>query len=193
MSDGTRIPLAKAEALAMELVEILRPVTDRIEIAGSIRRRKAEVGDIEIVMAPRFEEVPGDLFGDTTDRINHQFKRVLELRREGVLTDRPNSLGHPACGERFQRMLYKGVPCDLFSVVPPRQWGFIFWLRTGPAHQNKTMMTRRSEGGTLPDHMRCRGGRLWVYGRSVPTPEEEDFYREIGLDFVEPERRGLAR
>ena len=38
MSEKTRIPLAEAKALALEVVTLLTPVNSRIEIGGSIRR-----------------------------------------------------------------------------------------------------------------------------------------------------------
>jgi DNA polymerase/3'-5' exonuclease PolX len=56
-------PLAEIEPVARELVELLRPVTTRIEIAGSIRRRKPTCSDIEIVCEPLIGQEPaGDVF-----------------------------------------------------------------------------------------------------------------------------------
>ena len=40
------------------LVKRLGPYTRRIEIAGSLRRQKAYVGDIEIVCIPRIARAP---------------------------------------------------------------------------------------------------------------------------------------
>jgi hypothetical protein len=42
----------------------LAPCCARIQVAGSVRRRKEVVGDIEVVAIPRY--VPAGLFGDCT-------------------------------------------------------------------------------------------------------------------------------
>jgi len=57
----TKLPLSTAITLAESIVTALAPGCSRIAIAGSVRREKPEVGDIEIVCIPR---VTGhDLFG----------------------------------------------------------------------------------------------------------------------------------
>jgi DNA polymerase/3'-5' exonuclease PolX len=49
----TRRPLAEATALATELVDLLRVFCARIEIAGSVRRRRPDIGDLELVVVPQ--------------------------------------------------------------------------------------------------------------------------------------------
>ena len=63
MGGETRWPLRQAAALARSLVTFLEPYCDRIEVAGSVRRQKADVGDIELVLVPKLEQrpVPGQL------------------------------------------------------------------------------------------------------------------------------------
>ena len=65
MSEGPRIPRARALMLAQGLIETLRPHCERIEIAGSLRRGKPDVGDIELVCIPKADEMR-DLFGGVT-------------------------------------------------------------------------------------------------------------------------------
>lgn len=43
---------------AQELLELLRPGVTRIEIAGSVRRGRATVKDLELVALPRQEAAP---------------------------------------------------------------------------------------------------------------------------------------
>ena len=50
--------LRDADALAQRIVDSMRPYSERIEIAGSIRRRKVDPKDIEIVVIPRWSERP---------------------------------------------------------------------------------------------------------------------------------------
>lgn len=194
-----KIPLAQARTLALELVELFGPVCTRIEIAGSVRREKAEVGDIEIVMVPKIEDVedPGDLFGQKVPR-NLQFATCLQLVYNFDLQHRNDKNGHCACGERYQRMIYKGVALDLFCVLPPASWGVLFALRTGPDELNKRLVTQRAKGGLLPDDMKIQDGQLWVThnpgdrnwkGEVVETPEESDFFEEIGVPMLDPRDR----
>src|SRR5436190_14063617 len=60
----TQRPLPDAERIAAAIVADLAPSCACIQVAGSVRRRKEVVGDIEIVAIPRY--VPAGLFGDCT-------------------------------------------------------------------------------------------------------------------------------
>lgn len=60
-SDNGPLPLARAAVLAAELKAALSPSCDRIEIAGSVRRKRPLVNDIDLVLQPMtlFEEAIG--------------------------------------------------------------------------------------------------------------------------------------
>src|SRR3989344_1789872 len=67
---------AEAYAIATAIVEQLRPHCIRIEIAGSLRRKKSEVKDIDIVAIPK-PYYPGGLFGgDGIAGVVNQWKKV---------------------------------------------------------------------------------------------------------------------
>jgi DNA polymerase/3'-5' exonuclease PolX len=61
MSDNEKRPYAQMMTIARAVVERLRPACQRIEIAGSLRRHRPMVGDIEICAIPI---MPTDLFGE---------------------------------------------------------------------------------------------------------------------------------
>ncbi|GAP07512.1 DNA polymerase IV [Anaerolinea thermolimosa] len=168
-----RIPLDEAERIARRYADILTPYCERIEIAGSIRRRKAEVGDIEIVVKPRPFV---DLFGHP----NGYHDPILA----GVLVNKS--------GQRYkQYALPEGLNLDLFIVLPPAQWGVIFALRTGGAEFSRKLVTSKKYGGYLPSLYIIRDGavRRQDTGEVVPTPEESDFFALLGLDFISPQER----
>lgn len=48
MSNNTKLPIKDILPIAQTLVERLRPFCQRIEIAGSLRRKRPMIGDIEI-------------------------------------------------------------------------------------------------------------------------------------------------
>jgi DNA polymerase/3'-5' exonuclease PolX len=62
-----KVPRAEAEAVAAEIMCQLADFCQRWKIAGSIRRKKAEVSDIEIVYVPHQgeRESTGDMFDST--------------------------------------------------------------------------------------------------------------------------------
>ncbi len=56
--------LEEAKAIALRVCERIAPACERVEVAGSIRRGKPQVGDIELVVIPRFEtKTVDDMFG----------------------------------------------------------------------------------------------------------------------------------
>lgn len=60
-----KFPAASAIQVAQSIVAALAPSCQRIEIAGSLRRRKQEVGDIEILYVAKTAEQT-DLLGSWT-------------------------------------------------------------------------------------------------------------------------------
>ena len=60
--DLETIPLKEAQNIAVEICYQLEPFCEKINIAGSVRRKKQEVKDIEIVCVPKLE-TQYDMFG----------------------------------------------------------------------------------------------------------------------------------
>ena len=52
MTAKSRHPLDLAEVTAAVLVKLLAPACERIEVAGSVRRGRLDVGDIELLAVP---------------------------------------------------------------------------------------------------------------------------------------------
>lgn len=178
-----RFPLARAEEVAAALAVALEPACDRIQIAGSIRRRAADVKDIEVVVVPR---VRRDLFGEIDEGPTVLDALVDVMIAAGRLAPRLSTAGVKCMGRRHKRLtaVRSGVPVDLFAVLPPAQWGAILAIRTGPADYSKTLVTECQRAGLV-----CRDGALWRGSDVVPTPEEVDFIRECGLHFQDPWKR----
>ena len=206
MSEKKRIPLARAQTLAVEIVELLAPACERIEIAGSIRREKPMVGDIEIVADPRlrYETMP-DMFGGegVTAVYSELDERCDRLLAEGRLAYRLNAKGHRiGWGEHNKYALYHPqdgsapVPLDLFAVYPPdEQWGVAMVIRTGPADFNPVLISQRPNGA-LPWGWKVQVSD-WTLRNTinqvVPTPDEADFFAAIGLPWIPPAERSVGR
>lgn len=186
MSKGAKISLAQAESLAERIKEELAPACVRIEIAGSVRRRKPQVGDIEIVCIPILSG-PLNLFGEMADPQPAALTVVLnDLISQG-------RLGPPILdGPKWKQFLIPSAPgeikLDLF-ITTAESWGTIFTIRTGGSVFSRQLVTKQAKGGFLPDDMLFANGRLWRNGKALATPEEADVFRELGLPWLEPENR----
>ena len=174
--------LEDAILLAVTWQSRLLPYCERVGIAGSVRRMKPEVHDIEIVVAPLIVETV-DLFGSKIVEMD-MLEQVIEARLQaGDFTLKKN-------GPRFKQLeLPEGITVDLFIVRPSAQWGVIFALRTGPADYSHWLVTHKSYGGALPGYLKMKGGALWYGDELIKTPEEEDFFQAIGVEMVRPEER----
>ncbi|MFA7254037.1 MAG: hypothetical protein WC107_05800 [Patescibacteria group bacterium] len=172
MSEGNRLDHKFASGLAIELTRILRPTCERIEIAGSLRRNKPDVGDIEIVCIP--SEMP-DLFGEMS-------------RNSFAITDKLTGYALIKNGEHFKQIDLKYCKCDLF-ITTPECWGVIFMIRTGSADFSHKMVTPKQYGGYMPGHLKVKDGRLWNGSTVVETPEEKDIFNAYNMEYIIPEMR----
>lgn len=179
----------KAYVLAEKLAQRLERSCEKLQIAGSLRRRVKLVHDIEIVVVPVLEELP-DLLGDTHALRSRLDDTLDELIEERVLRSFPGAKNGPRMKQFAVQPL--GIKVDLFIVLPPAQWGTILAIRTGPAHYSHWLVSRREIGGGLPNHLRVKDGAVMtLYGSNViETPTEESFFALLGIDKVpEPELR----
>lgn len=176
----SRIPLLDAQAIAQRICSELQPFCERVAIAGSIRRRKPLVGDIEIVAAPK-TYLPKNLFGEP----------LPPLSRLDDFDFSP--LGRVVKGgSRYKQLeLAEGMSLDLFIVIPPAQWGVIYMIRTGSAEFSHRMVTPRRMGGKLPSQYHISEGALWQGRELLPTPEEADYFRLCGMEPPDPEERSI--
>jgi DNA polymerase/3'-5' exonuclease PolX len=190
MSNGERKPLDEARALADEVVDLLRPACERIEIAGSIRRRKADIGDVEIVAIPRLDTgEDADLFGGATviDRLG---VRCADLLGTGVFVPRLNKLGRQAIGPALKWVTYRGFNVDVYSADADT-WAVTLAIRTGDAEFSHKLVTPRSQQGFCPSHLEVKGWRVRPRGggEPLPTPEERDVFDALQLRTIAPWQR----
>lgn len=191
MSGIFKFPYQHARELALRYMESLMPYCERIEIAGSIRRKKAEVGDIELVAIPK-TDIVADMFGhplNLSSALDTQTKRLAISWGAVVIKN----------GPRYKKFaLAEGLALDLFIVMPPANWGVIFTIRTGPGEFSNALVTPRNqrtkEGrrGLLPSWARVDEGHVKhrETGKPVgPMPEERDFFKFCELEYILPEER----
>jgi DNA polymerase/3'-5' exonuclease PolX len=194
VSDVERHPLAYAEHVAAELRGLLAPACERIEIAGSVRRRRMEVKDIELVAVPRIETRAGaDLWGssETVDALSWRLASLADvLRPRAVVLHRADGtdVSSRRVGNAYQALEYAGMPIDLFIVRPPAEWGVLFALRTGPGDWNTKIVTDCKRY-----FRRVSGGQVLHFGTVIPCPEERDFFAAVGQPWLDPWERTVER
>jgi DNA polymerase/3'-5' exonuclease PolX len=154
--------LEEAKKIADRVVEEIKPFCDKIEIAGSIRRQKEDVGDIEIVCIP-------------TSNKAFEFKTIV---------DKWKKVKGDALGKYTQRILPEGIKLDLF-IANRDNYGLILLIRTGSAEFSKWII-----GVKLPEAgYKCRGGYLWNKKGDMMAMEEEDIFKLANINYCPPERR----
>ena len=144
----------------------------RGEIAGSLRRRKEVVGDIDIVLSAR-----------DADR-----ERLME-----AFTGHPDVAAVVARGETKSSVtLASGINCDL-RIVDDAEFPFALNYFTGSKEHNVEMRARaRKFGLSLNEYGFSRLGEEETRGKAkkvVPCADEEAIYRALELDYVPPELR----
>lgn len=187
------VPLAVGQALATKLVAALAPHCDRIDVAGSIRRQKTLIGDVELVAIPKLGR---DLFGTpdpAQNRLDDYLNAMLSIGRI-FKTPSDRSSFTTAWGDRYKKFWCKlndelgEIQVDLF-LCTARNWGALFTIRTGPAAFSQALVTRikhqtpyRQQAGYLVNV---------ETGEVIDTPEERDYFRLAGVGWVEPSRRSV--
>ena len=183
MSDNQRWPLAEAEQVAQEVVAKLTDYCEVIQVAGSVRRRKPDVGDVELLVVPRHTL---DLFSEPGPNLLDP--RLLELIDRRFLNYRLNKLGRKTYGTLNKNLWHvdSGIAVDVFTGSL-ENWGRDLLIRTGSADFNKRVMFRFITMG-LNGHAY---GRYAVTGpkSSLTAPREEDMFRYLDWDFIHPSRR----
>jgi len=166
-----RYPYAEAYRIALEVVEQLKPFCKRVEIAGSIRRKKTDCGDVEIVAIP----LPYST-------------GIFESGIATIVNKWPKVRGELDYGKTkyTQRILPCGIKLDLF-FADEKNWGYIFAMRTGSDNFSHNTLAKR----WVQCGYKGKDGYLTKYGEIVEIKEEQDLFKLLGIPYVSPEDRNL--
>lgn len=160
----SEIALERAEKMAEAIVKRLSPYCKKIEIAGSIRRQKAIVHDIDIVLIP-------------SDPWNLE-QEVKELARP---------FAPKLNGNKLKRFNVVGeVQIDLY-YASPETWATLLLIRTGSAENNIRLCSIAKKRGW---HLAASGDGLFnEEGQRVAGDSEESIFRMLGIKYLPPEKR----
>jgi DNA polymerase/3'-5' exonuclease PolX len=179
MSNNSKIPLARARAVAARFINYIDTVCLYCSIAGSVRRECEYVGDIEVVIVPRDEFVMGALFPE----------------------------GYPGMvvnGTRLKRFKYpeSGIQIELY-ITSVQDYGRILAIRTGSSAYSHHLAVRWGRIGWAgtEDGLRRKSGCIhkstWKIDpkyKLCPTlppvfDTEEHFFEFLGIEYIHPKAR----
>ncbi len=158
-----RIPLGTAWPVAQEILAALRQVRGVVqaEAAGSLRRMRATVGDIDLLVASADPEPVMDRF------VSLPLVAEVSLR------------GPTKCTV----ILQNGLQVDL-RVLPPERYGSLLQYFTGSKDHNVALRELAlKQGLSLSEYGFKRDGE------EILCPREEDVYHTLGLEWIPPELR----
>ena len=153
--------------IAEKYKKILEPYCKRIEIAGSIRRKKPECRDIELVLIRDPDKL-------------EELKRVVTW----------NSIRGAITGRYMQVEVPEGLKIDIFIAVDDgSNWGNIFLIRTGNWVFSRFMM------GIRPPQLglKHREGYLWRDNVRIDCREETDVFTNLDMLWISPENRSWEK
>lgn len=192
MSGKIKHPRALALEVAKELTAALRELCEpeRFIFAGSLRRMKPEVGDIEMVYVPRVEPRPdrSDLLQPlvATNLVNEQLDVFLSA---GVLRKRVGPKGGTAWGPTNKLAVHtvSGIGIDFFQATKRNFWTLLV-CRTGPAELNTRICMAAEAIGEQWDPYKGFLDRRTKELLFVPESEEA-LFAHVRLPFLPPRER----
>jgi len=155
------VDLQRAEKIASEVIKRLSPYCQRIEVAGSIRRRKEWVNDVDLVL------IPLDLWN-----LHHEIMGLGQVRMSG---------------NKIMRVMVGNTQIDLYFATE-ETWATLLLIRTGSKENNIRLASLAKKRGW---HLAASGDGLFdETGERIAGDTEESIFEALGLPFQRPEERG---
>ena len=161
-----RFPYKKVEPIVKEIKKLFnsKDFVEKIEVAGSFRRKKSTVGDLDFLIISKSPKRVIDIFVG--------MPKVKEVISKGTT--------------KSSIRLKSGLQIDL-RVVKMKEFGSALLYFTGSKyhciHLRKIAL---SKGYTLNEYgLFTLDNKKWVAGKT-----EKEIYQKLGLKYLKPEKRG---
>lgn len=190
MSSGDRMSRNAATVNINIVRGMLQQGIERLEVAGSYRRGKQDIGDADMVVLPN----------DSEQFLNHLDDLVQrDLIKRGI-----NRAGNESWGLKKRLFTFRGMGFDV-AIANEHNFGYQHWLRTGPSEGNTTLMSLlakhsskiRMDDGYLwhvtyhPNYQKSADKKLGYHKLArLSIPDENAFFSVLGMPYIEPEKRG---
>ncbi len=152
-----RLPLGVVREIGAALIARLRdvaPPIEAIELAGSARRMRETVGDLDLVAA-----------ATDTEGVVAAFAALADVER--VELRGPN---------RCRALLDSGLPADLWVLPPPHFATLLFHITGDQHHDTRMRELARERGAKLSEY------GLTSEGETTTFPDEAAIYRAFDMD-----------
>ncbi|MGB8645740.1 MAG: DNA polymerase/3'-5' exonuclease PolX [Anaerolineae bacterium] len=164
---GTRILLAVAYSFAQEMIDALKAAAGdaiaEISSAGSLRRMRPTIGDLDLLVA-----------SNQPDRILDTFIKLPQVRQ--VIEKG---------GTKASVVAHNGLQVDL-RVLEPARWGTALQYFTGSREHNiRVRDIALAQGLSLSEWSFKR----LKNDREILCATEAEVYRTLGMDWIPPEQR----
>lgn len=193
IATAPRFPQREALAVAYDFVDVLKDFCERISLAGSLRRRKPFVKDVEIVFVSKSTpdpQPPDDMFKPRPPLSLAEIA-IGNLLDAGLLRKRPNINGVESWGAKNKLGIHAptGMPVDLFTAPPENFFNYLV-CRTGGEESNIRVASAAI----------ARGWKWNPYGSGFSRPKgltlehhvvtsEREVFEFVGLPYLEPWKR----
>jgi len=160
-----RIPREQAERIANKIIAELKKLkeVDKISVAGSLKRKKATIGDIDILVS-----------STQPKKIIEVFTNLKDIQK--VLAKGPT---------KATIVLKSGIQSDL-RVLSPKSWGAGLFYFTGSKNYNiEIRKIAIKKGYKLSEY----GLFDKQTGKMVAGKTEQEICRKLGIKYLKPEQR----
>ena len=157
----SKIALERAQKIADQVIKRLSPYCKKIEVAGSVRRKRPWVNDIDFVL------IPDDLWN-----LHHEIKGLGQVK---------------VGGSKIMKVMAGSTQVD-FYFADDQTWATLLLIRTGSAENNIRLATLAKNKGW---RLAASGDGLFnERGERVAGDTEISIYNALGLPYQKPEERG---
>ncbi|MBA7657419.1 hypothetical protein ES703_65356 [subsurface metagenome] len=152
--------LEKAKVIASAVVKSLEPFCERVQVAGSIRRQRPFVNDIDLVVIPY-----------------NRSGLDMALMRMG---------NYKMSGKKIARVEMDSIPLDIYFATP-ETFATLLLIRTGSAENNIRLARLAKRRGW---RLAASGDGLFnEKDERIAGDTEESIFKALGLPYQRPERR----
>lgn len=137
-----------------------------VEAAGSFRRRKETVGDVDVLIAVKKASI------ELAESIHKAIAKLPIVER--IVASGPTRIAFD---------LKSGMRTDI-RIVEEKQWGSALLYFTGSKEHNISLRRRAIDRG-----MKLSEYALFKNDKVVASKTEQDIYKALELPFIEPDKR----
>jgi DNA polymerase/3'-5' exonuclease PolX len=170
--------------VAKEIISILQPACVVISLAGSLRRNKPQVHDVDLVVYPKMDALTNnsqmDIFGGIP-----AFSHPTAL--DDILMGRGWGEIRYGCYPGMLTLQNRGgeIPVELYFTQPDgSNLGALLQMRTGSAEFNISLAERAKKL-----RLNYRAGYGVFAGEKCIAQTEEEIFMALGITYIPPERR----